>query len=284
MMEDTELIDQELERVATSIGIPPCPAILIDLATEVRKDDPSFTRVEQLVVKDVGLSATLLKTVNSPFYGLRTKVGTVKQAVNMLGLSMLSRTVTGLVLRNSFAGKDKISMERFWDTSTQTAMCASFLAKHLPAISRDDAYTFGLFQNCGIPVLMQRFPEYKQTLGVANNAGDRSFTAIEDEVHGTDHATIGYLLTKSWNMPETLSTAIRFHHEYQALSEANAKVSPASRNLIALGLLADHVVTLHSSQNFSLEWAKGGEAALAHLGLSTAEFDDMYEDANAILE
>lgn len=283
-MEDPKLIDQELERVATSIGIPPCPAILIELASEVKKDDPSFARIEQLVVKDVGLSATLLKTVNSPFYGLRTKVGTVKQAVSMLGLSMLSRTVTGLVLRNSFASKDKISMERFWDTSTQAAMSASFLARHLPGISRDDAYTFGLFQNCGIPVLMQRFPDYKETLGIANNAPDKRFTEVEDQTHGTDHATIGYLLTKSWNMPETLSTAIRFHHEYQALSEANDKILPASRNLIALGLLADQVVTLHSRQNFSLEWAKGGEAALAHLGLSQSEFEDLYEDANAILE
>lgn len=282
-MENTELIDQELARVATSIGIPPCPAILIDLAAEVRRENPDFNRVERLVIKDVGLSATLLKTVNSPFYGLRAKVGTVKQAISMLGLSMLSRTVTGLVLRNSFAGKDQIGMERFWDASTKTAMGASLLAKHLPGSNRDDAYTFGLFQNCGIPVLMQRFPEYKQTLDRANNAGDRSFTQVEDEAHGTDHATIGYLLTKSWNLPETLSTAIRFHHEHQALSEADAKVSPASRNLIAIGLLADHVVSLQSGLNFSLEWAKGGTLALAHFGLSATEFEDLCEDVIPLL-
>ena len=283
-MAETELIDQELERVATSIGIPPCPAILIDLAAEVRKDDPNFTRIEQLVVKDVGLSATLLKTVNSPFYGLRTKVSTVKQTINMLGLSMLSRTVTGLVLRNSFASKDQVSMERFWDASAKIAMSASFLAKNLRGINRDDAYTFGLFQNCGIPVLMQRFPAYKETLGRANNEAARSFTQIEDEAHGTDHATIGYLLTKSWNLPETLSTAIRFHHDYQTLAETNDKMSPASRNLIALGLLADHVVSVHSNLNFSLEWTKGGAAALAHFALSDSEFEDLSEDAGAILD
>lgn len=283
-MEDTKLIDQELERVATSIGIPPCPAILLNLAAEVRKEDPDFSKIEQLVVKDVGLSATFLKTVNSPFYGLRTKVGTVKQAINMLGLSMLTRTVSGLVLRNTFASKDKVSMERFWDASAKIAMSASFLAKHLPGMNRDDAYTFGLFQNCGIPVLMQRFPEYKQTLGIANSSERKSFTQVEDEAHGTDHATIGYLLTKSWNLPEVLSTAIRFHHEYQALAEADAKVSAPSRNLVALGLLADRVVSLHSGQNFSLEWVKGGDAALAYLGLSASEFEELYEDVNAILD
>jgi len=283
-MEDTELVNQELERVATSIGIPPCPAILIELSAEVRSEEPDFSKIEQLVVKDVGLSATLIKTVNSPFYGLRTKVGTVRQSINTLGLNMLSRTITGLVLRNSFVSKDPVSMERFWDASAKTAMSASYLAKHIPGINRDDAYTFGLFQNCGIPVLMQRFPEYKQTLGLANNTSERNFTQIEDETHSTNHATIGYLLTKSWNMPETLSTAVRFHHDYQALTEENERITTPSRNLMAIGLLADHIVTLHSKQNFSLEWIKGGKAALSHFGLSEAEFNELSHDVITLLE
>lgn len=286
-MAETELVDTELERVAISIGIPPCPAILLDLAAQVKSDDPDFGKIEQLVTKDVGLSATLLKTVNSPFYGLRAKVSTVKQAITMLGLSMLSRTVTGLVLRNSFASKDQISMERFWDTSAKVAIASSFIAKQLPGMNRDEAYTFGLFQNCGIPILMLRFPEYKQTLGMANNSVDRGFTEVEDAAHGTDHATIGYLMTKSWNLPEQLSSAIRFHHDYAMLCDAASKLAPQSQNLIAIGLLADHAVYLHSGQkgqNFSQEWLKGSDAALAHLGLSENEFEELYQDAKQILD
>lgn len=286
-MAETELVDKELERVATSIGIPPCPAILLDLAAQVKSDNPDFGKIEQLVTKDVGLSATLLKTVNSPFYGLRSKVSTVKQAITMLGLSMLSRTVTGLVLRNSFASKDQISMERFWDTSAKVAIASSFIAKQLPGMNRDEAYTFGLFQNCGIPILMLRFPEYKQTLGIANNSVDRGFTEVEDAAHGTDHATIGYLMTKSWNLPEQLSSAIRFHHDYAMLSDTGSKLTPQSQNLMAIGLLADHAVYLHSGQkgqNFTMEWLKGSDAALAHLGLSTNEVEELYLDVTQILD
>lgn len=282
-MEEPELIDQELERVALSIGIPPCPAILVSLAAEARKDDPNLTRVEQLVSQDVGLSATLLKTVNSPFYGLNSKIGTIKQAINLLGLTMLTRTVSALILKQTFASKDAINMERFWDSSGKLAIAASIIAKRVGAMDRDSAYTYGLFQNCGIPVLMQRFPDYKQTLNAANNSSDLRFTEVEDAAHGTDHATIGYLLTKSWNLPQVIAHAIRFHHDYTILGEDQSKHPPESCNLIALGMLADHAVQLHFGQNFSLEWQKGGPLALRHFGLDEDEFDEFLEDEMHLL-
>lgn len=283
-MDGNDRSDQDIERVAASVGIPPCPEILIELRAEIGRDDPDFAKIERLVVKDVGLSAALIKTVNSPFYGLSNKIGTVRHAISALGLNTLSRTVTGLVLRNSFNGAQQINMERFWDTSTKIAITASCLAKSLPGINRDDAYTFGLFQNCGIPVLMQRFPEYKETLGRANNTESRNFTDLEDEAHSTNHATVGYLLTKSWHLPEKLSTAILYHHHYHALLDKSLELSTESRDLVSVGLLADHIVAHHSKMNFSLEWYKGGAAVLAHFGLSQPEFEELRGDIINLLE
>lgn len=282
-MEQPELIDQELERVALSIGIPPCPAILVSLAVEARKDEPNLIKVEQLVSQDVGLSATLLKTVNSPFYGLRNKIGTVKQAIHMLGLTMLTRTLSGLILRQIFSSKDPVSMERFWDSSSKLAIAASLIAKRVPGINRELAYTYGLFQNCGIPILMQRFPDYKQTLNAANNSADCRFTEIEVAAHGIDHATIGYLLTKSWYLPDVISHAIRFHHDHTVLAENQSRHPAESCNLIALGMLADHAVQIHFGQNFSLEWPKCGPLALQHFALDDQEFMDIIEDEMHLL-
>ena len=282
-MEQPELIDQELERVALSIGIPPCPAILVSLAAEARKNEPNLITVEQLVSQDVGLSATLLKTVNSPFYGLRSKIGTVRQAIHMLGLTMLTRTLSGLILRQIFSSKDPVSMERFWDSSSKLAIATSLIAKRVRGINRESAYTYGLFQNCGIPILMQRFPNYKQTLNAANNSSDCRFTEIEVAAHGTDHATIGYLLTKSWNLPDVISHAIRFHHDHTILAEDQSRHPAESCNLIALGMLADHAVQIHFGQNFSLEWQKCGPLALQHFALDDQEFMDIIEDEMHLL-
>lgn len=282
-MEEPELIDQELERVALGLGIPPCPKILDAIAEEMRQAEPDMEKIEQLITRDVGLSATLLKTVNSPFYGLADKISTVQQAIDLLGLAMLSRTISELVLKQISLAKDQLSMERFWDSSGKLAGAAATLAARVPDINREAAYTYGLFQNCGIPVLMQRFPDYKQTLALANQSADRRFTDIEDERHGVNHATTGYLLTKSWHLTATISHAIRYHHDYSVFSAPEGKHPPEAVDLIALGMLADYAVQTVFGQNFSLEWQKGGAAALAHLGLDDKQFAEILAEDRAQL-
>jgi HD-like signal output (HDOD) protein len=225
-----------------------------------------------------------LKTVNSPFYGLIDKLSTVQQAIDLLGLVMLSRTISELVLKQMSLTRDRLSMERFWDSSGKLASAAAVLALRLrvPEINREAAYTYGLFQNCGIPVLMQRFPDYKQTLALANQSADRMFTAIEDERHGANHATTGYLLTKSWHLTATISHAIRYHHDYSVFSAPEGTHPPEALKLIALGMLADYAVQTVFGQNFSLEWQKGGAAALAHLGLDAQRFDEILAEDRAL--
>jgi len=223
-------VGRELERVAISIDIPPCPAILQEITAETNKPHPDFDKLELLIKKDIGLSAALLKTVNSPFYGLRNKVVGVKQAISLLGLKTISTMVYGLVVRTAFPGGDRAFMEKFWDMSAQTALAASFIAGKIGGISRDDAYTFGLFMDSGIPILMQKFPDYKTTIEEAKGSENRPFTEVEDDRHCTDHATIGSLLTKSWHLPESVCKAVRSHHDYSVLVEAESKLLPESMN------------------------------------------------------
>lgn len=282
-MSDTNLAEKELERAAQAVAIPSCPRVLIELSTETKKDDPSLRKIEALVSKDMGLLATLLKTVNSPFYGLRSKVSTVKQAVQVIGISMLSRTVTGIVLKKALAGGNQPGMEAYWDTSAKVAMIAAFIAKLLPGMNKEEAYTFGLFQNCGIPILMQRFPDYTETLRLAESEAERKHTEVEEAAHGTDHATLGYLLAKSWNLPEDLAQAIRYHHEYALIADPGPDLTTQSCNMIALGLAAEHVLQVHAEFPDSAEWQKGGRYALKHLGMSKAEFDETVADLVVML-
>ena len=282
-MSDAKLAEQELERSAQGIALPSCPRVLIDLSSETRKEDPSLQRIEALVAQDIGLLATLLKTVNSPFYGLRSKVSTVRQAVQIIGVSMLARTVTGIVLKKALSGGNQVAMEAYWDASAKTAMAASYIARQLPGMNKDEAYTFGLFQNCGIPILMQRFADYAKTLQLAGRDCERKHTEVEEAMHSTNHATLGYLLAKSWNLPEDLSQAIRYHHEYALLADARADLTTQSRNLIALGLVADYALQQHAGAADSPEWLRGGHHALTHLGMTKEECDETVSDLMVML-
>ena len=286
-MPKAEMFIQEIERVALSIGIPPCPGVLLELSEETKKNEPDFSKVEKLLLQDVALSATLIKTINSPFYGFRNKISNVSQAVDLMGISMVTSAISNLVLKNVFAEtNEQVKMERYWDSSAKLALSTMHLANRILGLNKDDAYTYGLFQNCGLPILIQRFPDYKETLHKANNLSEGKFTAVEDDAHGTDHATVSYLMAKSWNLPEATTNAIRFHHEYDMLSNSETNLHSDSKNLIALGLLADHAVHLSSgaNKNFSLEWTKGGALALAQLDLSSTDFADICDDIDHLIE
>src|SRR5215510_12304751 len=131
MQTDLEVLSREAEGIAKSIGIPPCPAILTKLVRETRSDDPDFNRLGDLIGTDVSLAAALLKTVNSPFYGLRSKATSIRQALVLLGLRNVTNLVTGLLLRQAFPVNASAGMEEFWEYSTGIARAGACLARHV---------------------------------------------------------------------------------------------------------------------------------------------------------
>jgi len=194
----------------------------------------------------------------------------------------LSLMVMGMAIRNALAGTNQIDMGRFWNASTKVAIISSYIASRLPYIAyehmrreidKDEAYTYGLFQDCGIPILLSHHAKYKETLAEANRSQDKKFTEIEDVAHGKNHAIVGYLLAKSWGLPDTMYQAIRNHHEHVALAQDTNFLPVESRDFIALSLLAERADQIVSGLNQTCEWHKGGQWVMAHFGLSDTDFN-----------
>lgn len=91
-----ELVD----KILSSIHFPPRPSILTLLMEQRRKPDPDLMSIAHIIGKDVVLSAAVLKTVNSPFFGLRRKLDSIEQAVMAMGSNNVINIVAGLALRN----------------------------------------------------------------------------------------------------------------------------------------------------------------------------------------
>ncbi len=268
--------------ILKSIHIPPCPAVVLALMEEVRKDHCDFARLVKLISGDVGLAASMLKTANSPFFGLSKKVGSVQVAVSVLGLKNLMQIVTGSALQKALAG-EKLTMERFWDRSNATAVVAAHLARKLHGVSREDAYAVGLFHDCGIPILMQRFPDYKEKLAAANRSAELVIT-IEDESYSTNHAVVGSMLARNWFLPEHIGQAILVHHDRDIFAPASDRVSPTVCALVATAMVAEHIAVTSMGGRDDAEWQVIGEAAQEYLGLSAEDMNEHTEEALAELE
>ncbi len=280
--QDLPAVDNLLERSILDVGIPPCPLILGRFMSEAKKDEPDFNLLASIIGTDVGISAGLIKTANSPYFGMRQRVRSVNEALTVLGLKTASRAVSGIILRKTFPNVQ--NLERFWDASARIAHLSGWLAQHLEirGLRAEDTYTFGLFRDCGIPVLLGRFPLYEQVLSAANNDASRSFIEMENEAMPTNHAMVGCILAQNWWLPDEICLAIRNHHHLAKLESSTLPI--LSRRLIATAQLAEHIIQQQLGLSLTQEWTKLGAACLQVLDLDETRLDALYSEAAPIVK
>ncbi|MBS1141223.1 MAG: hypothetical protein H6R13_2676 [Proteobacteria bacterium] len=260
------------------IGIPPRPTILSEIEQETAKDEPDFIKLAKLLSQDVGLSASLIKVANSPYFSFGKKVPTVQEAMLVLGLKLVVQTVAGLALQQVF--KHVPNMERFWDSSASNAQISSWLARQIGkkwAIRPEDAYTFSLFRDCGIPVLLSPFPEYQAILAQANSERKLAFTDIEDQAMGINHAVVGADLAGNWLLPEETCLAIRHHHDAGIFANESA-IPERTKVLVAISHLAEYLMQQEAGRGQSCEWEKLGTACLSCLGIDTDQLQSICDE------
>ena len=277
-------VDALLESSLKDIGIPPRPTILDRISREMLQDEPDYKRLANIIGADVSLSASLIKTANSPFFGYRNRVRSVNEALMMLGLDVASRAIAGIILRKVFP--NSLHLERFWDASARIARLSGWLAQHVGRnkLRPDDAYTFGLFRDCGIPVLLSRFPGYEKILTSANSETGRSFTVVENSQLPTNHAMVGCLLAQSWWLPEEACLAIRHHHEVAIIETPSITPPLTSRYRIAIAQFAEHLMQRHTGLSHTQEWPKLGAACLRLLDVAEDDVDAILADAVPVME
>lgn len=269
--------EKQLQTLLQGVDIPPCPAVLVEIDAELKKDMPDNREVARLISKDVSLSGRVMLIANSPVFSSGHKVASIIQALNVLGTQQVFNLVVSQLMKVALAGKSEVAMDRFWETSALTARLSAELAKRLRCVRPDVAYTFGLFHDCGIPLMMKRFPNMREVLAEANAAEDLKFTEVEEKYLGTNHAVVGYFLSRRWHLPGDVAEAILHHHDYDQLALVG-RMSDASRAMIAVGVLAEYIIRLHTQGDGENEWAKAAPAACAFFNLSLGAVDDLVED------
>jgi len=271
---------EQVEKILGSISIPPCPAVLLSIMQEVKKDEPDANSIVNLVSNDAALSASVLKLVNSSAFRRDGSIGSIRQAVSVLGFRKVLLAVNALFLRNSVAAvppRTKSQLEKFWDKSGCTAEAAMTLASMLPGISSEDAFTIGLFHDSGIPVLMQRFPDHPFQDDEYGTDWD-AIHKLEDERLGTNHAVVGNMFARNWGLPAHICQTILHHHD--ATIFLGDQISSEVQNFTAVLILAEHLVGIFMTHEDEANMGRlpFHTRAMRHLGLEYDEFNDMALD------
>lgn len=200
------------EDTIKAVGIPPQPEVILKIKKEIDSGSPNLLKIAELVSQDVGLTATTLKIASSPLVGLG-KITSITQALNLLGTKNFYNLILASALRDtlSLKGVDKKVFETFWRHSLQIAKACSLVMKRLNKKLTEDAYLVGLFHDCAVPIMLKRFDNYLDVIDHAIHPSNEAIT-LEEKLLNTNHAVVGYVLAKSWQLPQEIYDTIMWHH------------------------------------------------------------------------
>lgn len=211
------LADQGLAELLTQVdSLPALPEFFERLMEEIESEDCSLEKVGRLISSDMGMSATILKLVNSCFFGLPRKVADPSQAVALLGLD----TVKALVLSYqlfSVQGQGKlpsISLEQLWVHSLNTGGFAKAIAQCEGWGSQevDEAFLAGILHDVGKLTLITASPERYGEVVRKVRQGEGLIHQVERELMGASHSEAGAYLMGLWGFSAQVLQAIGLHH------------------------------------------------------------------------
>ncbi|UVM56214.1 HDOD domain-containing protein [Pseudomonas sp. B21-012] len=275
-----ELSAEQIQHALQGISVPPQPQIMVDLQFEQYMPDPDLEVIAKLISQDPGLSGALLKLVNSPYYGLTNKIASIQRAVNLLGSRSIINLINAQSIKGEMSDDTIVTLNRFWDTAQDVAMTCLTLAKRIGSQAVDEAYALGLFHDCGVPLMLKRFPEYMRVLedAYASAGAEQRVVDTENQVFNTNHAVVGYYTAKSWRLPEHLSNAIANHHNALAVFSDDSARNSQLKNLLAILKMAEHICASYrvlGNQSIDHEWNTVGHLVLDYVGLSEYDFENL---------
>ncbi|HLP17860.1 MAG TPA: HDOD domain-containing protein [Bacteroidota bacterium] len=247
-------IREDIQKVKDLVSFP---VATTDILAAIDDENISIEKVARLIELDVILTTKLLRAINSSFYGLRSRVSTVQNAVSLLGVAEVGRLMITFLLANKMSSPKLINREafaRFWRHSVTTASIARLIATKYYFRTAGKEFVGGLLHDFGKLVLMEISPDdYSAVEGLIK---DKLYmdTIAEEECFGINHCEAGGLLAERWRLPVNLAEIIRYHH--------TPKFAPMDQTLVAIVRTADL---------FSQLWGYGIEGDPVNLNIETDE-------------
>lgn len=272
------LSEQQISEIMQGIRIPPQPQVLVDLQMEQVSPHASPKSIARLISQDVGLTGAILKVVNSAAYGLSDTCTSVEQAVALIGIDSVVNVINGLAIRTELSDENIVQLNRFWDTATDIANISVDVARAINFEPTDWAYMLGLFHNCGIPLMMQRFDQYFDVMEASYGHPEKRIVDTENELLNTNHAVVGYYTAKSWKVPKPICDVIAEHHNATRYFRPDHTQDDERKTLLGILKLAEHICgnyRILGKQEEDLEWQAAGQEILAYLGLGEYDVEQL---------
>lgn len=257
--------------------VPQIPDVVLALRDELARPEPDIAAAAELIAQDLALTGQVLKTINSPLFACRTKIGSVKQAVTMMGIKRLANLVTAEAIQRMLQATQGPA-RMVWEAIMEQANVTVAITRHIGGISSDEAYLFGIMQDVGSLIFADQLDSYGAEWAFRSAADAHALIDYEKTAMGVDHTTVGFLLAGIWRLPEQMALAIYHHHDDVGSCELE---DGKSCSMIAMSKLARYLIALPLGTHETAEMLSNQASARQSLNISEDDWAVLCEDAVA---
>lgn len=199
---------------ASQSGKPPTLSrIYEELSAKIANPESSIGEISTVIGMDPGLASRVLRMANSAFYGNSSPVGTIEEAVQVIGM----REIQGLVLATSVISAFKlpdhlVEVTAFWKHSIACGLASSLLAEERAGPAPEGFFVGGLLHDIGRLMLYLNAPDASRHILLRGEREAATASHLEREVLGFDHAALGAELIRMWRLPHSLQEMVAHHH------------------------------------------------------------------------
>ena len=212
----TAKMDELIDRVEQLHAAPHVASRVLEL---IREPNFEISEVVICLEQDPALAATMLRLVNSTYFGLSRKIGSLHEAITYIGRRSLRLAVLSYGLFDRLVqGAPEAWYYDFWRRALSMSAVTSRLCADSKEVHYDEAYVSGLLADLGVLFFVQDDEQYTATYDGQSHASQ--LIEAEKEQFGFDHAALGARVMQRWDFPESLSNAVAEHHgETEALGD-----------------------------------------------------------------
>jgi len=205
--------DHKLAKLSKGLLDLPSLPLAVERLVQLSEKEPTPRQLADLIGADQGLTAKVLRLVNSAFYSLRSPIASLSHASSLLGTKTLKSMALSVSVMNLFQDPDGSDPRAFWRHSVAAAIVAQKTGRVLLPQVEEDLYVAGLLHDAGVAILMENLQEDYAALLVQARSTSRDLSDLEAEMFGTTHAEVGHVLASRWRLPPLVCECIRLHEE-----------------------------------------------------------------------
>ncbi len=208
---DTKTFFKNLDGIK---NLPTLPIIAMEVS-KMLQDNTSINTLSETIEKDHTIAARVLKLINSAFFGVRSQVDSISDAVVLLGYNSIRNLVVSVSVVKAFSGiktLDDFDITDFWKHSIAVAITSRHLSQLTHLDRPGTCFTGGLLHDIGKVVLAQFFRNIIFEILSLIRKENLSFHKAEKRISPVGHAEIGAYVAERWILPENLLEIIKYHH------------------------------------------------------------------------